>query len=505
MPRGESLMGTRAIAAASWLIWRRHTASTLGTTVRIVGAALVVALLLCAGLAALVSAFILATIGGAGALPSDADLTVFTRLTAAGALIGGALPQLLLAATRPRTNALDDLVALLPVTATARTLGERMPTVALGAVFAIVLSTPLGSFLALLLRDDPLRATGAIAVHLLLIGLAAIATPAAFESVYALGCRIRLPHAYAAGAAAVSLLALLAAATAPFLVPRPSTGDALTGISPVEAAAQLAGADALQSAVAPAAVLLGWAVACGVLAIVVARHAPRTATAEFTRLLTRMPPPVAAAGPTAAGVAVHARQLVRLPQFLVLGVGPLLLAVLLVTPLAHGLAAAAEPLTGVPLVAPFSLSMFAFGLSHGTSWWVRSTGRSHRRIAVDRLLASGLVAAPCALLAAIVLVVTGTTSLDAALSRLVLGLVLCLAASLGGILAPWSHQSALATTITSAVSFLLFALAVTPLQLAAETWLPAATSAAVAVSGMLLLAAWALGARRRHDDDLAIA
>jgi len=159
----------------------------------------------------------------------------------------------------------------------------------------------------------------------------------------------------------------------------------------------------------------------------------------------------------------------------------------------------------VPLVAPFSLAMFAFGLSHSTSWWVRSTGRSHWSICIDRLLASGLVATPCALLAAVVLVATGTTPIDVAAPRLALGLVLCLAASLGGILAPWSHQSALATTITSAVSFLLFALAVTPLQLAAETWLPAAAPAAVTLSGMLLLAAWTLAARRRHDDDLAIA
>jgi hypothetical protein len=136
---------------------------------------------------------------------------------------------------------------------------------------------------------------------------------------------------------------------------------------------------------------------------------------------------------------------------------------------------------------------------------VRSVGRGHRRIAVDRLIASALVATPCALAAAVVLVATGTTPLDAAASRLALGLVLCLAASLGGVLAPWSHQSALATTITSAVSFLLFTLAVTPLQLAAETWLPAAAPAALAVSAMLLLAAWALAVRRHHDDDLAIA
>jgi hypothetical protein len=163
----------------------------------VVGAGLAVALLLCAGLAVLVSAFIIAALGGAAALSPDAELTAFTRLTAAGALIGGVLPQLLLAATRPRASALDDLVAVLPVAAAARTLGERLPTVALGAVFAIVLSSPLGSFVVLLLRDDPLRAAGAVAAHLLLIAVAAVATPTAFELLYTLVCRIRLPHAYA--------------------------------------------------------------------------------------------------------------------------------------------------------------------------------------------------------------------------------------------------------------------------------------------------------------------
>jgi hypothetical protein len=500
VPRTESLAGAGAIARASWLVWRRHTATTLGTTTRVVGAGLTVALLLCLGLAALVSTFILTTIGAAGTLPPDADLTVFTRLTAAGALIGGVLPQLLLAATRPRSSALDDLVAVLPVSAAARTLGERLPTVALGAAFAAVLSAPLGSFLVLLLRDEPLRAAGALAAHLVLIAVVAIATPAAFELLYALACRIRLPHAYAAGTTTVALIAGLVASAAPFLAPGPFTGAAVAALSPVEATGHLAAARTVEAAIVPAGVLLGWAVIAVALAVVVARHLPRITTAEFTRFLVGAP-----SARLGAGLAVHAIQLVRLPQFLLLGIGPVLLAAVLATPLARGFPEVADPLAGVPLVAPFSLAMFTFGLTHGTSWWVRSTARSHRRIALDRLLASALVASPCAILAGAILVVSGTTPADAAALRLALGLVLCLAASLGGMLAPWSHLSALATTITSAVSFLVFALAVMPLQYAAETWMPPAAPAVVAVSGVLLLGVWALLIRRRRDDDLAIA
>jgi len=504
-PPVTPLAGTGAIARASWLVWRRHTARTLGTTTRVVGAGLVVALLLCAGLAALVSVFVLGVFGTAGTLPADADLTVFTRLTAAGALIGGVLPQLLLAATRPRSTALDDLVAVLPVGSAARSLGERLPTVALGAGFAIVLSSPLGSFLALLLRDDPLRAAGVVAAHLLVVVLAAVVTPAAFELLYALGGRIRLPHAYAAGAATAVLIVALVAAAGPFLVPRPFADEGLVALSPVEATARLAAARGLEAALVPGGVLLGWVVLAGVLAIVVAQHLPRAATAEYTRLLAGRTAAGLVARRLGAGVAVHALQLVRLPQFLLLGVGPVLLAALLVTPLAEGYQAVAEPLAGVPLVAPYALAMFGFGLTHGTSWWVRTTARSHRRIAVDRLVASVLVATPCALLAGVLLVATGTTPLDTALLRLALGLVLCLAASLGGMLAPWAQLSALSTTITSAVSFLLFALAVLPLQLAVETWMPPLAPAAVAVSGVLLAAAWAAVARRRTDDDLTIA
>jgi hypothetical protein len=44
-----------------------------------------------------------------------------------------------------------------------------------------------------------------------------------------------------------------------------------------------------------------------------------------------------------------------------------------------------------------------------------------------------------------------------------------------------------------------------PLQYAAETWMPPAAPAVVAVSGVLLLGVWALLIRRRRDDDLAIA
>src|SRR5690606_28630092 len=308
VPRTESLAGAGAIARASWLVWRRHTATTLGTTTRVVGAGLTVALLLCLGLAALVSTFILTTIGAAGTLPPDADLTVFTRLTAAGALVGGVLPQLLLAATRPRASALDDLVAVLPVSAAARTLGERLPTVALGAAFSVVLSAPLGSFLVLLLRDEPLRAAGPLAAHLVLIAVVAIATPAAFELLYALACRIRLPHAYAAGTSTVALIAGLVGCTAPFLAGGPFTGKPVAVLSPVEATAQLAAARTVATAVAPAGVLLGWAVIAVTLAVVVACRLPRVTAAEFTRFLVGTPP-----SRLGAGVAVHAIQLVRLP------------------------------------------------------------------------------------------------------------------------------------------------------------------------------------------------
>src|SRR5690606_15475238 len=153
------------------------------------------------------------------------------------------------------------------------------------------------------------------------------------------------------------------------------------------------------------------------LAVVVARHLPRITTAEFTRFLVGAP-----SARLGAGLAVHAIQLVRLPQFLLLGIGPVLLAAVLATPLARGFPEVADPLAGVPLVAPFSLAMFTFGLTHGTSWWVRSTARSHRRIALDRLLASALVASPCAILAGAILVVSGTTPADAAARRLALGL-----------------------------------------------------------------------------------
>jgi hypothetical protein len=498
----EQLAGAGTIARASWVIWRRHTARALGATTRAVNAGLAVALLLCLTLAALVSAFVVSGLGLAGELPPGSDLAVFTRITAAGALIGGVLPQLLLAATRPRTSALGDLVAVLPVGATARALGERMPTVALGAAFSLVLSAPLGTFLVLLLRHEPGHAVGAVAAHVLLIVVAAMAAPAAFELLYALACRARVPHAYATGAATVLLVAVLAAVAWPALIPRPPSLGGLAVLSPLEATAQLAAARAPALVLASAAVLLGWAAGAATLAVVVARHPLRTPPAEYTRLLTGAPLP---RGPRTAGVAVHGLALVRLPQYLLLGVAPVLLATALVTPVARAAGAFTEPLTGVPLVAPYAIAMFAFGLSHGTSWWVRGTGRAPRAIAVERVLAGAMVATPSVLVSATLLVATHTVALDTAVLRVAVGLVLCLAASLAGILTPWTQLSPLSTTITSAVTFLLFALAVVPLQLATETWMPEATAAAIAISGAVLLGAWAAVDLRQRDDDLAIA
>ncbi len=497
----ERLAGWRVLARASWTLWRRHTAHSLGASTRVVDVGIAIGLLLCAGLAALVSTFIAGTVAAAGTLPADIPRTPYLRITAAGAIIGGALPQLLLAATRPRGSALGDLAAVLPVGTAARALGERAPTVLLGLGFSIVLTTPLGTMLVALHGADPARAVAAVALHLLLLALAALAAPAAFELLAALAARMRLPHGYAVALAAGSALAAVIAASAPYLVPRPMP-DAAVPLSPIEAVAQLGTTDDGWRAALAAVILVGWtAVAIGLVAVA-SRHPAPTTTAEYTRMLAGAPVP---RGRTAAGVAVHAIALARLPQLVVLGGGSLALAVVLATPLAREHAAITQPLAGVPLIAPFAIAMFAFGLTHGTSWWVRGMGADAPLLARQRLAAAALVGAVPVALAAGVLLATGTLHPVDAAERTGAGLVLCLAASLGGVLVPWSPQSPLSTTITSAASFALFGLAVVPLQLAVDGWSAPAPVLALGASGTLLAAGWLAATRRRRVDDLVIA
>ncbi|PZQ90757.1 MAG: hypothetical protein DI534_06070 [Leifsonia xyli] len=505
MSSSDSLAGAGTIARASWTIWRRHVGTSLGVGRRAVDAGIVGAVVLCAALAALVSALVIGTIGAAGALPASVDHLPFTRITAAGVLIGGTLPQLLLAATRPRSTALGDLAAVLPVGRSALALGERMPSVLLGAGFALVLSAPLAAFLGLLFQTEPARAVGAIGAHLVLLAFAAVACPVAFELVYAGACRLRLPHAYATGAAAIVLIVTLVAVAGPALVPRPYETSGLATLSPVEAVAVLAASDPTAPILAAAASLIAWTLLAAALAVLVVRHPPRARPVDITRALVGMRMP---RSERAAAIALHALPLARLPQLLLLGAGPVLVSVALATPAARDFPAISEPLTGVPLVAPFAIAMFAFGLTHPNSWWVRATGRTHRTIAGERLAAGALVAAPSVLASAVLLVATGVVDPGTAALRVSLGLVLWLAASVAGILTPWSQLSPLATTITSAVSFLLFAAAAIPLQLAVDTWFPGsvlATAVAVTVSALLLLALWAGLTRRRGDDDLEIA
>ncbi|QNO38058.1 hypothetical protein H4J02_03240 [Protaetiibacter sp. SSC-01] len=497
----EVLAGAGVLARASWTVWRRHTATALGGAPRVVDAGIVVALVLCAALAALVSTFIAGTLTAAGELPAEVPRTPFLRITAAGAVVGGALPQLLLAATRPRSSALGDLAAVLPVGAAARVVGERLPTVLLGTAFSLVLASPLGVLLVTLYAHEPARAAGALSAHLGLLVLAALAIPSAFELVYSAAARARLPHAYAAGAAAVVVLAGLLAASGPYLVPAPRP-DAEVPLSPLEAVAQLATTSEPSRALLASAILVAWALVVAALVALALRFPSRLATAEHTRMLVGAPLP---RGRVAAGVAVHALALVRLPQFLILGAGSLVLAVALATPAARELELLTHPLTSVPLVAPFAIGMFAFGLTHGTSWWVRGVGADAPRIAAERLAAAAVVGAVPAVASAAVLLGTGTVDAANAAQRLGVGVALCLAASLGGVLVPWSQQSPLATTITSAASFAIFALAIVPLQLIADGRPEPTAWIALAASVALLAAGWIAATRRRRVDDLAIA
>lgn len=499
--RTDRPTGTVALARASWVVWRRHTATSLGTRPRVVDAALAIGLMLCGALAVLVSTLIVGTFAAAGRLPAGVDLLPFARITAAGALLGGALPQLLLAATRSRSTALGDLAAVLPIGVGARTAAERMPTALLGLAFAIVLTAPLGTFLLTLLAEDPARAVGAVGAHLVLIVVAAAACPAMFELLYGLACRARMPHGYAVALAAGTLLAAVAAMCAPALVPRPDL-DVPAPLTPVEAAAQLSVATDGGRALVAGAALTGWVAVAAALTVVALRHPVRTPAAEFTRLLAGVAIPRGRGG---AGVALHGLQLVRLPQFLIMGGGSVALAIVLTTPAARALPALTEPLAAVPLVAPFAIAMFAFGLTHGSSWWVRGITGDGWRTAVERLVAAGLVGSVPALVAGVVLVATGTVLVATAIEQLAAGLVLWLAASLGGVLVPWSQQSPLATTLTSAVSFGLFALAVAPLQLAVDGWPAPAPQLALGASAAVLALAWIVVARRRRTDDLVIA
>lgn len=500
MSRTDRPTGAAALARASWVVWRRQTASSLGTRPGVVDAALAIGLVLCGALAVLVSTLIIGTFAAAGRLPGEVDLLPFARITAAGALLGGALPPLLLAATRSRSTALGDLAAVLPIGVGARTAAERMPTALLGLVFAIVLTAPLGAFLLTLLADDPARAAGALGVHLVLIAVTAAGCPAMFELLYGLACRARMPHGYAAALAVGALLAAVVAVSAPALVPRPDLGVPVP-LTPVEAAAQLSVTAGGVRVLVAGAVFAGWVVAAAVLSAIALRHPVRTPAAEFTRIFAGVAIPRGRGG---AGVALHALQLVRLPQFLIMGGGSVALALALASPAARALPALTEPLAALPLVAPFAIAMFAFGLTHGSSWWVRTTAADGRRTAVERLAAAGLVGAVPALLAGAVLVATGTVPVPTAIEQFAAGLVLWLAASLGGVLVPWSRQSPLATTLTSAVSFALYALAVAPLQLAVDGWTAPAPQLALGASAAVLGSVWIVVARRRRTDDLVI-
>src|SRR5690606_19098535 len=145
-------------------------------------------------------------------------------------------------------------------------------------------------------------------LHLGLITLTALATPAVFELLYALAARMHLPHGYAAALAAVVAAGAVLALAGPFLVPRPMP-DALIPLVPADALAQLAATDDTWRAALAVGCLAVWAAAASGLVWLAIQFPQRPAEAEYTRLLVGAPVP---RGRIAAGVAAHAFALIRL-------------------------------------------------------------------------------------------------------------------------------------------------------------------------------------------------
>lgn len=347
---------------------RRELANSFHTSERNVAIAVVIVFALAASFGILLAAT-------TGVSTSELDgggpaLAAIMRTLMAGATLTAALVAAITALIVPRSTAMSNLLAVLPVSNRIAVLGMQFPTLGLGLVFALVLSAPF--FRGVLGGAQSVSGAAAVAILLVLILATQLLVIAAQRFVVWLAAdHLRVPQRYAASLGAVVTIGLSVLTVAHDLVPG---RDFLTGATTISgprdvmphrvSARLIADPHALDALLM--LVLVGMAL---LMFIVSLRFGGGDGSHDAIHVLHRFSFPQSS---FLAHVWHEILVLVRTPQamFICLALFPALFVLRFLVP-ALLPSFISEPLAEALIVVPFFLALQSFGRTLPSRWLMR--------------------------------------------------------------------------------------------------------------------------------------
>lgn len=448
-----------AIARVQMRLWRRELAQTLRIpAAAVVGVALgILVLTLLVGVA--LSAVVLQLTADLPSDTSGVDPTTPLALVTAGGLAAVAVYCLLFLISMPDRTALDSVIDALPVPRSHATLGVLVPVVAIVLLFVHTMSLPTYVFTASVGGE---RVVAAVAVLAVAFTVAVPTIVAGYQVLRgALRRRQWLPAAYQTPIAAGIVFGLAVASSLSVMMLTSPGGVRWGVLSPAVDVALLLIAVVTGTAPSVGALigLLGWTVVSVLLIVSAARIRHRADSSTSVRLFVGFGVP---RGPRRTAVWYAAIPVVRTPRYLLIATavlaGSVLVTVLLRQDIGSGLLASVPTLL---VVLPFLQSVFVVGANSRTTW-VSALGPLGLRSGLVDVLAALAVGTLIAVPAGAVLVAGGALRAHEIPTALALALMLCACGVLCGALLPVTDDhalSAVVTTLTTAVSYLMLLLA----------------------------------------------
>jgi hypothetical protein len=480
------------LARVAVRLWQRNLAKTASVSQRAVtvffGIFMVVAIVLSATVTVLLSSFFAQL-----ALGTEVDdERSLLRLVFAGSMFSAVVYQLVLTASVPSHQAIENVLAPLPVSRRTARAALQGPPVLLGFAFTLLLGLPSVTVISRIGSHQGVSTHGVLS-FLWACALVSLLVPATFHLVRGFfDDRLHVPAAYAAGLSVVVNLVIYGYLVGQDLLPRRELADTswVAVLLPGRAVVEVTSASVSdpQRLLAAWCALVCWTGVAALLVVAVVNGRDTRQNSQYTRTLVGFEVPHSSRG---ALLWMELLAAVRLPQFVVVVLAAVCstVAVPLLYHRVESLRPVIDQLAVLAVVVPSGFAVYSFGATKPYHWLARSLiGTSSSWIVPKLVLALVLpliLVTPFLVAMALVGMPGGQV-----LMMLGAGVLMSLVGVTTGLLVPFSVAEPLSATISAASAGLVWTAVTVGGRWGLGRLGVDSVSLATALTGVALLAAY---------------
>lgn len=445
------------VARIAVRLWKRNLAKTASVSDRAVTVFLVAFTVIALGLSTTVTVLLSSFFEQIAAGTELDDERALLRLVFAGSMFSAVVYQLVLAASVPSHQAIEDVLAPLPLRRWTGRAALQGPPVLLGLGFTVVLGLPTITVVSRIGSHQGVS-IGGVAAFLWAAAVVCALVPSTFHIVRSFFDRYHVPTGYAAGLSVVVNLVLYGYLIGQDLVPRRELADVswtavlLPGRAVVEVLSQRV--SDVPRLIAAWCSVSGWTCLAVVGLVALIHSRADRHSSHYTRVFAGFGIPSSGLG---ARIWIEFLAAVRLPQFVVVVI-TVISSTASVPFLYHRvveLRPVIDQLAVFVVLIPAGFAVYSFGATRPYHWLARSLTSSPSSWIVPKL-AVALLLPLCLVSPFLVAMALVGMSGGQVLTMACAGVVMSLVAVTTGLLVPFSVAEPLSATISAATAALVW-------------------------------------------------